>query len=199
MARKKVFLIGGWVDESNYVDFSAYIDSLEWNPFEEKVQWWKDTLEKDLGEDYEVIRIPMPSPYFARYEYWEQMFEKARAYFDEENVFVGHSMGAIFLMKYLETYSLPASSIHLVGVCHCDTPSEKIGSFALTPDVSNIQTWPEKLHFYFSHDDDIIPFEEYGYFQKLFPKSHFHTFPDRGHFVDQEHFSELAHAIRTFS
>jgi len=121
----------------------------------------------------------MPNPYFARYEYWEQMFEKASEYFDQENIFVGHSMGAIFLLKYLETHALPASSVHLVGASHADVPTEKIGSFALTSNYSDIHIAPEKLHFYFSHDDGIIPFEEYDYFRNLFPHSHFHTFPDR--------------------
>jgi len=196
---KKVFLIGWWVDASNYTDFSEYVSQIEWNPYEEKIPWWKDTLSTDLWEEYEVIHIPMPNPYFAHYEYWEQMFEKAREYFDAENIFVGHSMWAIFLMKYLEKNSLPALSIHLVGVCHGDTPSEKIGSFALTSDGSNIHISHEKLHFYFSKDDEIIPFVECEYFQTLFPKSHFHTFPNRWHFVDQEHFPELVHAVRTFS
>gem|GEM_PF-2016223 len=121
----------------------------------------------------------MPNPYFAQYQYWKQMFEKAREYFSDEDIFVGHSMGAIFLLKYLENNSLRASTIHLIGACHADVPEEKIGSFLLTPHISDLHITPEKLHFYHSEDDPLIPFSEHEYFRKLFPQSHFHSFIDR--------------------
>ena len=62
---------------------------------------WKDGLQEKLGEDFTVYIPQMPNKQNAQYEEWKILFEKVVKLLDDYIVLIGHSMGGIFLAKYL--------------------------------------------------------------------------------------------------
>lgn len=72
----------------------------EVNPFEEKKRR-RMTPQEQLPE-FKVIKPEMPNKDMARYSAWKLWFEKHLPFLDSEKLIViGHSLGAIFLIKYL--------------------------------------------------------------------------------------------------
>lgn len=195
---KKIFIIWGGVEASNYVDFEEYLLQEEFNPYEERVKWWKDNLLEDLWEWYEVIKLPMPNKWFAHYQYWKIMFEKAFPYFGEENIFIGHSLGWSFLLKYLNENTLNnISQIHLVAPAVFDSTQELLGSFTFDKNFENYKKYENITSIYHSKDDDVVPFSDTQYLQKVLEKSKFEIFDDYGHFIFNEHLEALVNNIKT--
>lgn len=194
---KKIFIIWGGVDASNFESFEDYIMQEDFNPYEEKYIGWKDTLFADLWNGFEVIRIPMPNKNCAQYKHWKIMFEKALPYFWNGNILIGHSLWGSFLVKYLSENTLEnISSIHLIAPASQDTPDEKLWSFLFERELSALKDIEEKLYFYFSKDDPIVPFYEYNYFSFVLPNAHYSVFENKGHFIFEEHFEALVSNIK---
>lgn len=139
----------------------------------------------------------MPNKWFAYFDYWKIMFEKALPYFGEENILIGHSLWWSFLLKYFNENTLDKniSQIHLVAPAVFDSEEELLGSFHFEKNLTNYKNLEEKTHFYFSKDDEIVGFENCEHLQKTLLKSQFKIFEDKWHFIFQEHFEELVEKI----
>lgn len=86
---KKVFLIHGWggaPDEG-------------WRP------WLKEELEK---HGFTVFNLSMPDTNFPKQEAWVKHLQAIVAVPDENSYFIGHSLGAVAILRYLE--SLPGGT-----------------------------------------------------------------------------------------
>lgn len=194
---KKIFIIWGWVESSNFENFEDYLIQEDFNPYEERIKWWKDNLLTDLWNGFEVIRIPMPNSHFAEYKYWKIMFEKALPYFWEKNILIGHSLGGTFLVKYLNENTLEnITQIHLVAPASQDTPNEKLWSFLFERELNEFKKYEDITEFYFSKDDNIVPFYEYNYFSFVLPNAKYNIFEDKWHFIFEEHFERLVENIK---
>lgn len=194
---KKIFLIWGWVDSSNYIDYENYLLNEEFNPYEEKIFGWKDNLQDDLWEWYEVIRIPMPNKFFAEYKYWKIVFEKALVYFGNENILIWHSLWWSFLLKYLNENNLEnISQIHLLAPWVFDSEKELIWSFNFDKQLSGFKKYENITKIYFSRDDEVVSFSDWEYLQKILKNSKFEIFEDLWHFIFLEHFEKLIDNIR---
>jgi len=53
-----------------------------------------------------VIAKTMPDPYLARKEYWLPFIEMNLEGKDEETILIGHSSGAVAILKYLEKHKI---------------------------------------------------------------------------------------------
>jgi hypothetical protein len=49
----------------------------------------------------------MPNPMNARYNEWKILFKKIVLLLDDNVILIGHSLGAIFLVKYLSENKFP--------------------------------------------------------------------------------------------
>lgn len=195
---KKIFIIWGWIEASNYKNYEEYLLQEEFNPYEERVFGWKDNLPEDLWEWYEVIKLPMPNKFFAEYKYWKIMFEKAFPYFWEENILIGHSLWGTFLLKYLnENHLENISQIHLIAPASENTPEEMLWSFLFNMHLEWFKKYENITTCYFSRDDEIVPFYEYDYFSSCLSHARFEVFEDMGHFIFNEHLEKLVNNIKT--
>lgn len=196
---KKVIVIWGWADISNYSGFESYLREMEYDPYEIKEKRWKDNLQTDLGDQYDVISLPMPNKGMAEYRFWKIMFEKVIPYLWEENIFVGHSLGGSFLCKYFgeEDVSFSVSQIHLVAPATTDTPEEYLWSFRSDLTETDIVTYEDRIFAYFSKDDFIVPFNEYSLFKKALPNAYYEVYEDMGHFHETKHLKELVKNIKS--
>lgn len=188
---KQVIVIHGG---DSFNTYEEYLNSLKnWpvkkDSFMPKYDW-KTTLQEKLGSEFEILQPRMPNKQNSKYSEWKIWFERMFPFMYEEVILVGHSLGAMFLVKYLADNTLPNKifALHLVAAPHNKTAD--IGDFAVPEDLSNISKQVKDIYFYHSKDDPIVPFSELAVYQKALPNAESITFDNLGHLFQAE-FPEL--------
>lgn len=147
---------------------------------------WKSELSTTLGQDYLVYTPQMPNKQCAEYEEWKILFEKIIELLDDEFILIGHSLGAIFLIKYLSenTISKKIAKTFIVAGAFDNTGMEEepLYSFLNSGDISNLEKQAGKLFFYHSEDDLVVPFCHIDLFKKVLPHATYRIFKDKMHF-----------------
>ncbi len=144
---------------------------------------WSQNLAKNLpGVD--VLYPSMPNSSNAKYDEWKILFEKLVPFFGDDVRLVGHSLGAMFLAKYLQENPLnkKVQQMHLVAGGFSGL---EYGSFALNS-CDKLFDSAEEIFIYHSEDDFVVPFSEFAYFKRELPGAVFCEFKDRNHFLDED-------------
>lgn len=196
--KKQIIIIHGGDTFNSYKEYIAFLKSYRINFERIKNGGWKDALGKKLGKGYEVILPNMPNKYNAKYLEWKIWWEKIIPYLEKEVVLVGHSLGGIFLAKYLSEnkFSKKLLAVFLIAAPYDDKSSEySLADFKLKKDLSFLEKQPEKLFIWQSADDDVVPFTDFEKYKKAFPGADFQEFKNKGHFT-QNNFPELVRGIK---
>ena len=142
----------------------------------------KQALEK---KSIEVIAHNMPDPELARKDIWLP-YIKNELKADENTIAIGHSSGAVALMRYLETSKLLGAI--LIGASHSDLgyESEKLsGYFDIPWEWETIRSNAGWIIQYASQDDPYIPIAEARLIHEKL-NTEYHEYTDQGHFGDGE-------------
>ena len=197
--KQQVVVVHGGTAFENYDDFLEYLKSseieLDW--LKSRVGW-KRNLQKDLGENYDVILAEMPNKDNAKYLEWAVYFNKLLPYLDEEIILIGHSLGGIFLAKYLSENEINKKIKSLILVAapfDGVNEEESLGDFILGSDLSLIEKQSDKIFLIQSKDDNVVGYEEVLKYKKVLSKAELINFEDRGHF-GQDNFKELIDLIK---
>ena len=191
MSNQQIFLIHGGTPGTSY---ELYIQSLkEKRP---KLEWilsrkdWKNELQDQLGSGFDVYLPQMPNKQNAQYEEWKLWFEKYIQLLDDNTVFIGYSLGAIFLVKYLSenVLSKRIKATFLLGTPFDNEGMDKepLNSFLRVGELKNFEKQAGKLFFYHSEDDFAVPFNHLSKYQKELPLAQFRSLKDRNHFLQAE-------------
>ncbi len=149
-----VILKGGEAFDSH----DHYLKTIsEWDVrFFEDRTGWKTTFYRELSPRFRVLIPDFPTPGNARYAEWKMFFEKFAPGLDHETTtYVGHSLGGIFLAKYLSENDFPAKNLHLIAA-----PFERCGDFELPKDLSKLSKNVSNVHLWHSKDDPIVDFAD---------------------------------------
>lgn len=190
--KKSLVVIHGGSTFDTYEEYLEHLKESELTLEKINRKDWKDSLSSKLP-DFEVIYPKMPNSKNARYEEWKIWFEKLFPLLSEEVVFVGHSLGGIFLAKYLSENNFPKKilSLHLVAAPYdTEVIKDSLADFALTKTVEGLSQQTDKIFLYQSKDDTAVAFADVEKYQRDLPLATLRTFEDRGHFTT-EHFPEL--------
>lgn len=196
MKRQIIFIHGGETFDS-YEGYFEYLKHYEIDFARTKEKRWRDTLEERLGTKYEMIAPLMPSPKNAKYVEWELWFEKYLPLIGEDAVFIGHSLGGIFLAKYLAENTLlrKAKALFLVAAPYDGTDSGySLADFTLPRSLTCIGNSVERTYLIHSEDDPVVAYSDFLKYKDALPEAKAMSFTDRGHFLVEE-FSELVHEI----
>ena len=161
--------------------------------------WYPYAKEKleELGLD--VILTEMPDPELARKEYWLPFIEE-KTNGEENLILIGHSSGAIAILKYLETHKIRGAV--LVGVYHTDLGEEEerqSGYFddewkweAIKKNIDWIVIFASTDDPYFSIDEPRFVRDQLG--------AEYYEYTDQGHFgsshKDKTEFREMIEVIK---
>lgn len=156
---------------------------------------WKRSLQSTLGDQYEVLLPQMPCKDNARYTEWQIWFERLIPLLDHEVILVGHSLGAVFLAKYLAKHTIAHHIKGLLLVCapHNNTPG--IGDFCLPSSLDLLKKQTQHILLFHSTDDPVVLFTEMDMYISQLPEAKKLIFHDRQHFTQQE-FPEIVSEIR---
>lgn len=158
---------------------------------------WKDNLQQDLGNKYDIIMPPMPNANYAKYSEWKLWFERILPLLNKKLVLIGHSMGGIFLAKYLSENTVPnlVQALVLVAAPYKNMSSETLASFNLTRKLANVSKQSSKILLAQSTDDEVVEPSHVDFYKKELPNAELMIFKDKGHFK-VEHFPELVEWLK---
>ena len=192
---KQVLIIHGG---SSFATHQDYIDYFISQPVDyERLKYkkgWKPWIAEQL-ENSDVLLPAFPNSANAAFDEWKIYFEKILPMLHDDVQLVGHSLGAMFLAKYLHHFPLahPVRRVILIAGRYSDVPYD-VGSFELT-DTLNISASSGEVHLFHSQDDQVVPFEDIHKFAADIPSAILHTFDGRGHFNDDT-FPELLDLLK---
>lgn len=196
----QVIVIHGGTTFDTYEDYISYLKNKEISLEKLKPRKdWKDTLAEKLGDDYEVLLPRMPNGANARYEEWKLWFERIISFFNKDIILVGHSLGGIFLAKYLSenVISRKIKATILVAAPFDDENNEEsLTDFALPASLDKFAKQSEKIFLIQSKDDPVVSFEQLGKYKKALPNAKDIVFDQREHF-NQETFPEIIDLIKS--
>ena len=115
-------------------------------------------------------------------------------FLEKQVVLLGHSLGGIFLVKYLSENKFPKKILATI-IVSAPFKEEIKGGFKLNKKLDKLQRQSKNLIFYHSLDDETVLFGEFLEYKKLFPKAQFRQFKKRGHF-SQTAFPEMIREIK---
>jgi predicted alpha/beta hydrolase family esterase len=198
MKRQVVLIHGG----DPYDSYGQYIASLkkikiDWKRMQ--VKGWKESLQAQLGPKFSVLAPRMPNSMNAKYLEWKIWFEKFIPYMNSEVIFVGHSLGGIFLPKYLSLnrFSKKIKGIFLVAPpFEGNGPRDPMADFILPKNMSRFAKYRAIVHLYHSTDDKIVQTSDFQRYLKVLPEAQVRIFKDRGHFTGQK-FPEIVKDIKS--
>lgn len=159
---------------------------------------WKEGLEAKLGRGYEVIMPKMPCADNARYLEWKIWLEKILPHLRKDIILVGHSLGGIFLAKYLSENKLrkKVRGVFLVAAPFANRRTkDSLYDFNLANNLKLLDKQAGKIFLYQSKDDEVVPFADLEKYLKLLPSAVGRVFKDRGHFTIAD-FPEIIRDIK---
>jgi len=155
------------------------------------------SLRDALGATYDVRYPEMPDADRPEYEIWKGQIAKERAALDGRVIFVGHSLGAAVLLKYLseEEVEKPVAGLFLVAAPYWGAEEWEVGEYILRENFAS--RLPEKLpmFLYHSRDDEVVPFAHLALYEAKLPQATVRAFDGRGHQFGDD-LSEVARDIR---
>jgi predicted alpha/beta hydrolase family esterase len=196
--RQLVFVHGGETFDT-YKDYIDALRSWTYDPERDTSKRWRDSLAEELGSGWQVLMPSMPSKYNAKYLEWCIWFDKVVPYLTDGAVLVGHSLGGIFLAKYLQEGSIPVriDATFLVAAPHSETePGESLADFALPSQLDRFASQGGRIFLYHSKDDPVVPFAELGKYKELLPDATVRALDGRGHFLVPE-FPEIIDDLKS--
>ena len=189
--KQQIIIIHGGTTYENYEEYFQSLSNLTLKL--EKLQAkkdWKNELQDQLGEGFIVYNPQMPNKQNAQYGEWKIFFEKVFNLVDDNVILIGHSMGGIFLAKYLSENEvtkkiqktfLISAPFDNEGMVH-----ETLGSFVREGSLKDFERRAGDVYLYHSEDDRVVPFDHMEKYKKELPHARVWVFQDRGHFKQEE-------------
>lgn len=198
--KQQVLIIQGGTSFDNYNDYISYLKKYRQISLDRlKIRKnWKKRMDIDLGKNFEVFLPEMPNRVNARYFEWKIWFERILTLLGDGLIFIGHSLGGIFLAKYLSENKIDKKikALILVSAPFDDANNmESLVNFKLKKSLLNLSKQSENIYLIQSKDDPLVPFEQVEKYKKELPNAKVIIFEDRGHF-SQETFPELIKLIK---
>jgi len=198
---KQIILIHGGNTFEKYGDYLKFLKTLEPSLDYLKKKSWKDSLQDKLGDGFDVIQMQMPNKLNSKYKEWKIYFDKYATLFNNEVILIGHSLGGIFLAKYLSENKFPKkiTAAFLLSAPYEDKGmKESLGDFNLPGNLDNFSKQSDKILIYQSEDDTIVPVEHSRKYKRQLPNSELILLKNRGH-LNQLEFPEIIEDIKKLS
>ncbi len=192
---KQVLIIHGG---ESYSSYSVYLENLRNSPIAydqlSPKNHWKPWIAEQMP-DADVLLPRFPNSNNAVYDEWKIYFEKLLPFLTDDVHIIGHSLGAMFLAKYLHANPLNNKIRRLILIAGVyDDSTDDNGSF-LVGNAAGLEKSAMEIHLFHSKDDPVVPYSEMAKFQNDLTQAIAHSFDNRGHFND-ETFPEILEILQ---
>jgi predicted alpha/beta hydrolase family esterase len=194
--KQQIIHIHGGESWKSYNEYISFLKDKDFDPYKTNKNRWNRNHYNFLNEaKYEVFRPDMPCSLNSKYFEWKIWFEKIFPFLKSDIILIGHSLGGVFLTKYLSEndFKFKIKQIHLVAPVY--NMNGGIGDFILNTFPGKFMNNISEVHIYHSEDDTIVPISESEKYYEKLPKAKFHRFKNRGHFLGED-FPELFEIIK---
>lgn len=193
-------MIHGGEAFDSYEEYLAHLQQITVSLEDLQKKGWKSSLGEQLGAEYEIIAPRFPNSLNAKYAEWKIWFEKYVPFLRDDVIFIGHSLGGIFLAKYLseENYPKRIRATLLVAAPYNTPTDHPLADFNLTAPMAKLEEQGGIVFLYQSEDDSIVPFSNLERYQAELPNATVRIFTDRGHF-NAEEFLEIVEDIKSLA
>jgi len=198
---KQVIIIHGGDTFETYDEYLSFLKNFEVDISYFKKKGWKNSFQEKVGNDFEVIAPKMPNKENAKYLEWKIWFEKILPQLNNELILIGHSLGGIFLAKYLSENKLSKKVVATLLVAAPFDSSDAeytLADFVLPDDLTLFEEQGGSIILYHSKDDPVVPFVDLNKYIAKLKAARAVVFEDRGHF-NQENFPEIVLDIKNIS
>ena len=196
--KQQILIINGGNTFPTYDEYITYLKNKEIKLERMKpAREWKDTLQEDLGDKFEVFIARMPNNTNARLEEWKIWFEKIIDKLEDNIILVGHSLGGIFLAKYLDENKLSKkvkATILVAAPFNDKDLDEPLGEFNINSSLQNFTEQAGEVYLIQSKDDPVVPIGQIDKYRELLPHAKTIILDGMGHFK-VEKFPELTELI----
>ncbi len=202
---RQLLSIHGGDSYRSQADFYAALAVMPiWSglPTDEPVVSWKRSLATDLGSDWEVYQPTMPNKQNADYQAWKIWFERFTPYLSDGAVLMGHSLGGMFLAKYLseEPLAIRPGAVFLLAAPEGEYPPQRDGndcaSFCFAAEAAKaLTTHGAPVEVWHDTTDPVVPVAAAAWYQAHVPGVQVRLFTGKGHFLGDS-FPELLAALR---
>ena len=196
--KKQIILIHGGDTFADYEHYIAFLKQWELTYESLFARGWKGSFAEALGEEYEVIAPRMPDSMNAKYVEWKIWFQKLLPFVRDHVVLIGHSLGGIFLAKFLSEETFPRkirATILIAAPYEEHGPDDSLADFSLPDSLEIFAEQGGDIILYHSKDDDVVPFVDMEAYIGRLPQAKTVIFKNRGHFIGSE-FPELVKEIK---
>ena len=195
---KQVIVIHGGTTFADYEGYLNYLQTKQVNADNfVHLPMWKETLQEKLGPDYQVLLPSMPNKTNAKYSEWKLWFDNISRVFTDDCILVGHSLGGIFLAKYLSENQFPhrIKATILVAAPYDDETAEDLADFKIANVSDTFRSQAGKVIIYYGTDDPVIPTGEAEKYRAQLPDAEFYELLAPDHFVRTD-FPEIAACLQ---
>ena len=156
------------------------------------------SLQDELGAAYDVRCPAMPNENSPEYAAWKEEIEQELATLGGEVILVGHSLGALILLKYVSESGVekPIEGLFLVATPYVGTGGWEFEENVLREDFAAELLLRLPVFLYHSHDDEVVPFAHLALYEAKLPKATIHELDGRGHQFNND-LSEVARDIKS--
>lgn len=199
--KEQIIIIRGGNSHDSHEDYISFLKNYEIDLERVGTKGWKKKVGEDLEDEFEVIPFKMPCPMNAKYCEWKIMFDKLLSFLRDDVILIGHSLGGIFLVKYLSENDFPKkikATFIVSAPFDGEGTEESLGDFELSESLEKFKKQGGKIFFYHSENDPCVPFSDLNKYKNSLPEANYRVFKDRGHFSGSE-FNELIEDIRKVS
>ena len=196
--KKQILFIHGGTTFISQKEYLKFLKNLKIDLARYKRVKWSQILRDDLGKKFVVLQPQMPNAINAKYSEWKILFKKISVKLDNKVILLGHSLGAIFLIKYLAENKFPKQVLATILIAPPFEEkglNESLGDFILPKNLVGLNKQGGKLIFFHSQDDEVVPFSHHKKFKQVLPRATFKAYKNRGHF-NQTKFPELIKVIK---
>lgn len=185
--KPQLFLVHGGMTFKNRKDYLSFLKNRELS-LEKKARWTGDYLNEKLGSKFQIIKPRFPLQDNAKYEEWKIVFESYIPLLRDGVIFIGSSLGGIFLAKYFSENKFPKKVLSLYLVCppfdNTLVSEDLVGGFKLKSNLSLLDNSAENLYLLFSQDDPVIPVSHAKKYQNKLEKAVVKIYKGKnGHFL----------------
>ncbi len=191
--KRQVFLIGGGNTYDSYHDYLRDLKKKKLDFSRLTQKRWKDSFARKVGTAFEVVQPRMPNSDNAKYAEWVISFRKLIPFMRDGVILIGHSLGGIFLAKYLASHRFPRrikATILIAAPFTADDMDESLGDFTLPISLRRFARQGGDIFLYQSEDDPVVPASHVRLYQLALPSATARMFNKKGHF-NQATFPEL--------
>lgn len=142
-----------------------------------------DALRVELGDAFTIIYPPMPDADYPTYLAWEDALITNLKRLSGKVILLGHSLGGSIILKHFSREPVPdkVKGMILFGVPYWKNQNWDVSEYVIEDDFVDNLSKLDNIYFYYSTDDEVIPYNHFKSYQKLIPKAQWRVLSGMDH------------------